>query len=243
MDRSDGPRRTRTSSRMERPRPGSPERPEEQEGSEPSEDSAANRGQTPNFDPRSQPPETLQSEAPAAKPTPMPDQNAKQAAAAAAAALLRDAEPASESEISTSKPIDFRDFHVFTWLATVSKHLNTRADKNEASNSGSSEQNNYHVDINLFKEGLNQVHKYLWNNPQSRELVAYRTLQKRSIKAIEDLNLGKLDEKNIRQTYVTDIEFPKAAKAMIQFFMPLDTEAPVVLKYWGAVYHIITTVR
>ena len=90
---------------------------------------------------------------------------------------------------------------------------------------------------------MNQVHNYLWNNPQSRELVTYRTLQERSIKAIEDLNLGKLDEKNMRQTYVTDIEFPKAAKAMIQFFMPLDTEASVVLKYWGAVYHIITTVR
>lgn len=230
VDRSDSPGHTRTFSRTERPRSGSPKRPEEQEGSELPEDSAANREQTPNFDPRSQPPETLQSEAPAAKPTPTPDQNAKQVAATAA--ILRDTEPASASKISTSKPTDLHDFHVFTWLATVSKH---------SSNSGSSEQNSYHVDVSLFKESLNQVHNYLWNNPQSRELVAYRTLQERSIKAIEDLNLGKLDEKNMRQTYVTDIEFPKAAKAMIQIFMPLDTEAPVASKYWGAVYHIIIT--
>lgn len=110
---------------------------------------------------------------------------------------------------------DSQRFHLFIWIG--------RSNKAEWAAEG-------------LYEALFTTLKYLWNIPNSVERKAFKKCplsSKREVKQFVNKNQSSSSfSSRSKKLYA-------AAKALLAFFLPIEIEAAIVRKYWGAVNRII----
>ena len=78
--------------------------------------------------------------------------------------------------------------------------------------------------------------KYLWNIPNNVERKAFKRCPL-SCKAEIEQFLHKQENEWYHSSRIKNLF--RATKSLLGFFIPIETDATVVRKYWGAVYRII----
>lgn len=162
-----------------------------------------------------------------------------------------------QSSINTDQSKEnsnLEDFHVFTWLSLVPRSSDRPTEtqsKDEATEKPdlvggdpqrrkSAPNQMYSLDGAKMNESLTTALKFLWKNPKLKERKAFRKCSSRTKEEVHKL-WRKGSKKNKFQSERNILGIFPAAKVMLQFFMPLDSEAVIVQKFWGAVYLLLET--
>lgn len=91
-------------------------------------------------------------------------------------------------------------------------------------------------DAKAVYESLFSTLKYLWNISNNVERKAFRRCPL-SCKAEIEQFLHKQENEWYHSSRIKNLF--RATKSLLGFFIPIDFDATVVRKYWGAVYRII----
>lgn len=150
-------------------------------------------------------------------------------------------------ELANQTP-DLESFHVFTWISTVQDRQN--ASKAESSSEEPKENltntmNIYILDVNRYKKAKSEVGAFLDTKLNPQETNVLRNSIEKSVtdvSVIHETLVQGFEEKNVNQMYnrSSKTEFAWAAKVVLAFFFPLQTDDAIVRKYWGGVHAILS---
>ena len=108
-----------------------------------------------------------------------------------------------------------QDFHLFLWIG-------------RSNNAGWAAEGLY--------EALFSTLKYLWKIPNSVERKAFK---KCPLSCKTEVEQFVKNQESSRSSSSRSKRLFAAAKALLAFFLPIEIEAAIVRKYWGAVNRII----
>jgi hypothetical protein len=148
----------------------------------------------------------------------------------------------------TSKTPDLESFHVFTWIAAVldsAKPLKASSSSEKPSISSPAMFEGYTLNVNRYERAKSEVGAFLNSRLNLQEMKAYRSTTEKAVADISILHeslVHGFEGNNVDPLYdrSTKAEFAWAAKTLLAFFFPLDTEDTVVHKYWGGVHDILS---
>jgi hypothetical protein len=104
----------------------------------------------------------------------------------------------------------------------------------------------YIVDVNRYKKAKSEVGAFLNTRLNPQEAKAYRNTTERTptdIFSIHEHILGSGAEANIADKMDNrslKAEFAWAAKVILDFFFPWQTDDTAIRKYWGGIYDILS---
>ncbi|KAF1812448.1 hypothetical protein P152DRAFT_449192 [Eremomyces bilateralis CBS 781.70] len=148
--------------------------------------------------------------------------------------------PSRYGRESDSLPGLASDFHLFRWLNVSKLNRSDKGDWPGVPNSAKplSEQSMPSENISIC---LSEAHKFLLDRKKDIGHLSYAATPEMRLSDVYTLLKDLRPRENAgRQVPI----YPKieqavnAAEEILQFFVPLDTDAPIIRRYWGAIGHV-----
>lgn len=145
-------------------------------------------------------------------------------------------------------------FHVFTWICTIPDRdaaLEATSSMEKPARSLDGTFAIYHLDGNRYKKAKSEIGAFLEKRLDQVQTKMFSDTPEKTMSNVAELHETIVHGFNGDQSFKMKVhdpsnglsakaEFAWAAKVMLEFFFPAQTEDKILRKYWGGVHAILS---